>query len=110
MLWSVNQHVSHRVSFGQIIAMAEESFQINVSPTMMFEFKGKLAKEYEQAYEEIKQLMISGHLLHADETQVDVKKGLIICVCLDIRNDDFCVVYVQTKQGSRISQRIVMRF
>jgi predicted RecB family nuclease len=73
MIWSVNQHVSHRVSFQQIVAMLDESFHIHSSCSAILRFKETIAKEYTSTYEEIKAILTSGSLLHVDETTVEVK-------------------------------------
>ena len=73
MVWSVNQHISHRVSFGQILSILDESFHLHLPHVTILRFKETLAKEYMPTYEEIKTILTNGFLLHADETKVEVK-------------------------------------
>ena len=48
-------------------------FNIQVSLSEMFYFKRKLAEKYMIAYEEIRQSLVSGDLLHVDETEAKIR-------------------------------------
>jgi len=71
--WSINQHICYRISFKKITDILLDSFNIKVSTTAMYEFKSKLAKEYQEVYQEIIKNIINGNLIHADETQAKIK-------------------------------------
>jgi len=72
-IWSINQHVVYRVSFEKIKDQLLESFNIHIpEETTINKFRPKLAKEYEATFKEIQKHIISGSLIHADETMVRV--------------------------------------
>lgn len=73
VIWVMNQHIRHRVSFNQISEMTKETFHISLNTQTAFAFKEKLALEYTQTYEDIQHALITGSLLHVDETQVVIK-------------------------------------
>ena len=73
MIWSINQHISHRISFGRIVSMLNETFNIQLYPDAILRFRSILVEEYKEIYEEIRQNMINGFLIHTDETQINVK-------------------------------------
>jgi len=73
IIWSVNHHITYRVSLLQIGYMIQEFFNIRLSATMMYNFKYDLSKEYKKTFIEIQQTMRKGSLIHADETTVSVR-------------------------------------
>ena len=72
IIWSMNQHISFRVSFPNIDSMLSESFNIKVPKGTMYRFQKKLVNEYKDTFEEIKGNIIKGSLIHTDETSVSV--------------------------------------
>ena len=70
MSWAMNQHITYRIGISNLPDMIRELFHINLSYWAVYGFKERLAKEYANTLEEIKQNIIRGTLLHADETQV----------------------------------------
>ncbi len=75
MIWSMNQYLSYLVSMPKIGNMILENFNIYVPEHVLYEFKPNLAKEYQSTYEEIRQTLIEGLLIHADETKIAVKEN-----------------------------------
>jgi len=73
MIWSVNQHITYRVSLLQTKNMIQELFNIQLSTTKTYEFKYYLSKEYKKTFMEIQQTMIKGSLIHVDETTVSIQ-------------------------------------
>ena len=72
-IWSVNQYVTHRVSFLRIAEMLQESYNIKITSTGVYKFKAFIAKKYKQTYQEIRDIILNGRLIHADETKVKIK-------------------------------------
>jgi hypothetical protein len=73
MIWSMNQYITFLTSMPKIRSMIKEYFNISVAEYAFYRFKSDLAKEYQSTYEEIRQHLINGSLIHADETKTAVK-------------------------------------
>ena len=72
-IWSVNQYITHRVSLYRIAEILQESFNIQITAKGVYDFKVFIARKYKQTYQEIRDLMLNGRLIHADETKVKIK-------------------------------------
>lgn len=73
MIWSMNQYVQYCKSLEQITEMLLDSFSIQVSLSEMFYFKRKVSEKYLSTYEEIRQNIVNGNLIHADETEAKLR-------------------------------------
>jgi len=73
MIWVMNQYILYLTSIPKIGNMILEYFNIYVPEYALYNFKSDLAKEYQSTYEEIKQLLINGTLIHVDETKAAVR-------------------------------------
>lgn len=73
MIWTINQHVFYNVSYRKIDIMLMESFNVKGSNSMTKRFCSILSQRYKETFEEIKNNIINGHLLHADETTANVQ-------------------------------------
>ena len=73
MSWSINQHFIHKVSIRKIDRIILETFKIKVSTAVTSSFRTKLARKYQHTVDEIKQNLINGNLIHADETTANVQ-------------------------------------
>ncbi len=72
-IWSINQHIQYNMSLEKIIKMLLDTFNIKVSLVEMHGFKSRFVEKYIVASEEIKQSIIGGELIHADETKASVR-------------------------------------
>ena len=66
IIWSMNQYLTYLPSIPKIGEMILENFNIYVQEGDLYDYKPNLAKEYQSSYEEIKQILIDGSLIHAD--------------------------------------------
>jgi hypothetical protein len=73
--WAMYQHIVHRVNLSQIQAMFEECFGLSVSREELRGIRGVMAYRYRKTWERILGRIVDGHLAHADETEVDLKRG-----------------------------------
>jgi len=73
MIWVINQYVSYLTSGPKIINMLKEYFNIKIDQSYLYNFKADLAKEYLPIYNEIKETIFTGNLIHADESKTPVK-------------------------------------
>jgi len=70
--WSIDQYISYRIGLAKVSHILNETFNINIG-MCIYEFKEKFAKKYKETYLEIKRNLISGNVIHADETDVKVR-------------------------------------
>ena len=73
MIWSVNQLVAHRMSIENVEDTLAESFNLYLRKDAVRYFKEKFSKTYQATYDEVKQSILDGNLIHADETKVSIK-------------------------------------
>jgi hypothetical protein len=69
------EHVAHRLSFGIVEEMLRESFDLVVSRPEIHEFKSLMARYYRLGYKRLLAKILSGSVLHIDETKVKLKTG-----------------------------------
>jgi hypothetical protein len=75
MSWTMYQHVVHRVSFEMLENMLKDCFGLTVSHVEIHMFKVLLARYYRTTYQQILSTLLSGDILHLDETTVNFRKG-----------------------------------
>ena len=71
--WAMYEHVAHRVSFGNPSESFRECFGLSVQLPAIHEFKHLMARFYADTLEQLRARIIGGHLIHADETEVEVR-------------------------------------
>jgi predicted RecB family nuclease len=114
MSWAMYQHVVHRISFENLAGMFEECFGIKISVVEMHMFKTILSKYYRSTYQQILSKILSGQILHSDETHVNFRKGKgyvwvlanmenVVYVYRPTRNGDWLQEVLHNFQGVLIS-------
>jgi predicted RecB family nuclease len=73
--WAMFQHVAYRISMETLPKMAEEFFGIHIVRAEMLMFKAFMAEYYKTTYHKLLRKILSGHLLHVDETEVKLQQG-----------------------------------
>jgi hypothetical protein len=73
--WAVHQHIANRITFENLEATVRECFNLPLDFRRIYAFKARFAQYYDKTYQRILQKLISGPLLHADETKVNFQKG-----------------------------------
>src|SRR2546425_3663038 len=73
--WAMFQHVAYRISLEAIPKMAEEFFGIRIFQPEMLMIKSFMAEYYKMTYRRLLKNILSGHLLHVDETEVKLQQG-----------------------------------
>ena len=69
------QHVVHRTSFENLEAMIREYFGFNIPFRDLHAIKLLMADYYRPTYMHLLHKLISGRLIHADETEIKLKKS-----------------------------------
>jgi predicted RecB family nuclease len=97
--WVVFEHVGHRVSFEKIGATLEDYFGLHVNTLYLLKFKDLMARHYQATYDGILKRIVSGSLIHADETQMAVKGGEgYVWVFTNL--EAVALMYKPTREGS----------
>jgi predicted RecB family nuclease len=73
--WALYQHVVYRTSFDRVSEMFAELFGLRVNANDIADFKELAASYYEPTYHAMLSRLLSGSLVHADETEVKLTKG-----------------------------------
>ena len=73
--WAIYHHVVHRISFEHLEQMIEESFNLRVGSAEFHMIKTLMAQRYRETYRRISMSILSGKIIHADETQVRLQRG-----------------------------------
>jgi predicted RecB family nuclease len=73
--WAIYQHVVHRVSLQGVCDMVRELFRVRLHIDEVNTFKDLMARYYQLARDRLLHKILTGPLLHIDETEVKFKKG-----------------------------------
>jgi predicted RecB family nuclease len=75
MSWAMYEHIAHRTSYGMLEETLKESFDLVVCGPEIHMFKTLLARYYRPGYQRLLDKILSGPLLHIDETEVNLRTG-----------------------------------
>jgi predicted RecB family nuclease len=75
MSWAMHAHIAHRLSYATIEELFREFFGLAVNNSEIHMFKGLLAAYYRKTYQNLIAKLVSGALLHVDETEVHLRSG-----------------------------------
>jgi predicted RecB family nuclease len=75
MSWAMHQHVAHRAAYRTIRELIEEYFGLAVYESEVYHFKSLLARYYRPCYKRLLAKILSGQVLHVDETEVKLRTG-----------------------------------
>ena len=77
--WAIYQHVAHGLSFGAVGDMIEAIFDVPIERSYINHFKTLMAQFYEPTRQRLLEKLLSGPLLHVDETLVKLrgKRGYV---------------------------------
>jgi predicted RecB family nuclease len=73
--WAMFHHVEHRLSLNTVGKILEELFGIRVFAAELHMFKSLMAGYHKGTYRKLLNKILSGQLLHADETEVTLQNG-----------------------------------
>jgi len=73
--WLMYGHIENRFSFGSLRRLLKESFGLHVHEAEIHMMKGLLAHYYQETYERLLRRIVTGVVLHADETEVKLRFG-----------------------------------
>ena len=96
--WAMYHHIAHRISFENLETMISECFGFHVDHVEIHQFKVLMARYYRVTYQRILSRIISGAIIHADETHINFQKGKgYVWVLTNM--EDVIYVYRPTRDG-----------
>lgn len=113
-VWIINNYMTYGVSYGNIVRMLKENFNVEVTRTFVSQQKKLFAEENRGKYQNIKRSILNGQIIHIDETSVKVKsKKAYVWVLTNMthvyyifrpnRETDFLDSYLEEFKGVLIS-------
>jgi Transposase IS66 family len=75
MSWAIHEHVAHRISSPIVAEMFKDFFGLTVYQQEILRFKAMMARYYRPCYKKLLHKILSGDLLHVDETEVRLRTG-----------------------------------
>jgi len=75
MSWFAYQHITHRLGVTSLAALFYETFGIRVNFWEFSDFRHLLVQKYRKTYNMLLAQLISGPVLHIDETEIKLKDG-----------------------------------
>ena len=96
--WAMYQHVAHRLSFKTIEVMFEEFFGLRINNCEIHMFKSLMSQYYRATYQGLLKKILSGNLLHVDETEVKLRTGKgYVWVFTNL--EEVVFMYMPTREG-----------
>ena len=72
MIWCMYEYVVHLNSYAKISNMLSDYYDLDISLWSIPNFKETIAHEYRTTYEELKEHLINGEIICADETKINI--------------------------------------
>jgi predicted RecB family nuclease len=75
MSWAMHEYVAHRIGCPMLKEMLRDFFGLSVCQHELNEFKRLMARYYRPCYKRLLAKILSGRVLHIDETEVKLRTG-----------------------------------
>jgi hypothetical protein len=98
-------HVAHRLSFRTIPVLFEEFFGLRVHECEVHMFKSLMARYYQDTYQGLLRKILSGNLLHIDETEVNLQGGKGY-VWIFANLEEVVYLYRPTREGDFLKEML----
>lgn len=99
MSWVVFEHIAHRISYGILAEMLQETFGLAICSPEIHMIKLLMARYYQPGYKRLFNKILSGSVLHIDETQVKLRTGTgYVWVFASL--EDVVLLYRPTREGN----------
>jgi hypothetical protein len=104
--WAMNQHVVRRTTLPQVAEMIKENFGLPVFYPDVRSFKVLLARYYEPTCRRLLEKLVAGNLIHADETEVHLKRGGKGYVWVFTNLEEVVFLYRPTREGGFLAEML----
>lgn len=98
--WAMYEHVVHRASFSSIAEKIKDYFGLPVFHADVLDFKRLLSKYYEASYQRLREKIVGGALVHADETEVHLRREGKGYVWIFTNLEEVLYLYRKSREGS----------
>ncbi|MGA2402910.1 MAG: TM0106 family RecB-like putative nuclease [Syntrophobacteraceae bacterium] len=102
--WAVYEHVAHRVSFENLEESLRDLFGASVRFRNIHAFKSIMANYYRDTYHGIIRRLSRGDILHADETEVHLKRVGKGYVWVFTNLEEVLYVYRASRDGKSLAE------
>jgi len=103
MSWAMFEHIAHRTSLRALEDKFREFFGLTVFASEVHVFKSMLARYYRVAYKRLLGKILSGKVLHVDETEVKLHAGKgYVWVFTNL--EEVVFIYRPTREGAFLQQ------
>lgn len=97
--WAMYEHIAHRASIHNLEESFRDCFGLRIPGGDIHLFKFYLADFYKETYRLLIQSIVSGELVHADETEVNVKGVGKVYVWVFTNLEDVVYLYRPSREG-----------
>ena len=104
--WSVYQHVALRQSFADVALSMNDIFGYAYSSKVGERSQARLAEVYRITVNKLLKQLISGMLIHADETKISIKGGTIGYVWAFSGTEIVVYLYHPTREGTFLKETL----
>ena len=104
--WSVYQHVALRQSFADVALSMNDIFGYAYSSKVGERSQTRLAEVYRVTVNKLLKQLISGMLIHADETKISIKGGTIGYVWAFTATEIVVYLYHPTREGTFLKETL----
>jgi hypothetical protein len=107
MSWAMYQHVAHQLSFRTLEELFREFFGLRIGKSEIHMFKLLLSRFYQRTYHQLLGKLVSGHVLHVDETEVKLttEKGYVWTFA---NLEEVVYLYRPTREGEFLQHTLKM--
>ena len=105
MAWVIYQHIGRLKSQQSIVQDLEEIFKYHFPNSIIGDFKTRAANCYKSFYDKLWSNLLSGTLLHADETKVSVR-GVTNYVWAFANIDTVFYIHTTTREGDFLKEKL----
>ncbi len=98
--WAMYEHVAHRASFGNITQMIQDYFGFPVFMPDVLSFKLQLSQYYTETYQRLLDKLVGGATIHADETEVHLKREGKGYVWVFTNQEEVVFMYRSSREGN----------
>lgn len=106
--WAMFQHIAYRMSFGTLEEVFREFFNLRVHMPELHAFKSLLARYYKPTYRLLLKKLLSGPVMHTDDTEVKLQTGKGY-VSVFASMEEVVYMYRPTKEGGFV-QDLLKKF
>lgn len=99
----VYQNIDLRISQGRVASFVSQVLSIPLTRAQVSRFKSDTAKKYQTTYDALKDSIVSGSLVHADETQVNIG-GIVGYVWVFTNLKEVVYIYSPSRDGALVHQ------